>query len=111
MIKLFAGNSDRPEGEGTGADRVHSGPICSRFLILRFQVFLVHLVKEFFHREVVDREQPAEALDGNVCLSLFDAPVLNTRQAKITGEIFMARISLFLPQISELRANAGECII
>lgn len=78
---------------------------------LRFLVFLIHLIKEFLHGKVVDRKQFAKALDGDVCLSFFNAPVLHPRQIEIVGKVFMATVTFLLAQIGQFRSDTGECVI
>lgn len=73
-------------------------------------VFLVHLIEEFFHREIVDGQKPAEAFDGDICPSFFYSPVLHTGQVVIVSKIFVTAITFCLSQDSKFRTNANEGI-
>ena len=98
-------NSTRRSNEDTSVKR--------RRLLLGFLTFLVisvHTVEELFDRDVVNGQEFTETLYGDVSLSLFDAPILDTRQVEVVGKIFMAGVAFLLAQDSKFCSDARQGI-
>src|SRR5690349_3514590 len=74
-------------------------------------LLIVLFRKEFLNGKFVDRQELVQAFNGDIYLSLLDAPVVYTGQVMVVGEVFRTGVSVFLSQFLQFLSYILQCLL